>query len=163
MKLKLILPAALIALAGCSQNMHTLSSGHTSKKQSDSLFVTLAIKDVIKTGEKVNLKFVVHNNQSMGKSFCKWYTPFEPLMSNYLDIKDENGNEAIYKGPMAKRIMPPPADSYLVVNPKDTILADVNLLKGYQLQAGKKYTISYNSGGMSGLRAANKATFTYAP
>ncbi|MFC3559036.1 protease [Pedobacter jamesrossensis] len=121
----------------------------------------MTTKSIIHKGEKVNLKFVVHNNHSNGRSFCKWHTPFEPLMSKYLDIKDEDGNEVAYEGPMAKRIMPPSADSYLVVNPRDTITSNVDLLKTYRLEAGKKYTVSYNSSGVSGLKATNTATFIF--
>lgn len=161
LKLKFIIPAILIVAAGCSQKVQNNTSLDYSKNTSDSLYAVLSIKEVIKTGSPVILKFVVHNNKNTGRSFCKWHTPFEPLMSKYLDIKDENGNEAAYKGPMAKRVMPPSADSYLVVNPTDSISADVNLLKGYTLEAGKKYTVSYNSSGMSGLKTVNSVSFKY--
>lgn len=161
MKLKFIIPAVLIVLAGCSQKVQHPSSNRPSKNQGDSLYVVLSIKDIIKKGEKVTLKFAVHNDQPTEKSFCKWHTPFEPLMSKYLDIKDENGNEVFYKGPMAKRIMPPPADSYLVVKPKDMLSSEVDLLKAYQLEAPKKYTISYNASGMSGIKSTSTVTFRY--
>jgi hypothetical protein len=161
LKLKFIIPAVLILLAGCSPKVQNASSNIPSKNQGDSLYLVLGIKDIIKTGEKVSLKFTVHNDQSTEKSFCKWHTPFEPLMSKYLDIKDENGNEVLYKGPMAKRIMPPPADSYLVVKPKDILSSEVDLLKAYQLEAEKKYTVSYNSSGISGIKATNTVTFRY--
>lgn len=161
LKLKFILPAVLIVLAGCSQKVHNSASGVPKGNKSDSLYMVMAINNEITEGEPVNLKFVVHNDQKMEKSFCKWHTPFEPLMSKYLTIIDNEGNEVGYKGPMAKRIMPPPADSYLVVNAKDTISAQVDLLKAYQLVAGKKYKISYNSSGMSGLVPGNSVSFTY--
>jgi len=32
----------------------------------------------------------------------------------------------------------PPADSYIVVKPKDKLSLEVDLLKAYELQAGKK-------------------------
>ncbi|WP_293307378.1 protease [Pedobacter sp. UBA5917] len=161
LKLKLIIPAVLIVLAGCSQKVHNTTSNSASESKSDSLYVVLKIKDIIKTGEKVTLNFTIHNDQSTEKSFCKWHTPFEPLMSKYLDIKDENGNEASYKGPMAKRIMPPPADSYLIIKPEDILSSEVDLLKAYQLEAGKKYTVSYNSSSISGVKATNTVTFRY--
>lgn len=160
LKLKFILPAMLMVLAGCSQKIRNVKDGHSSKQTNDSLYVTLAIKNVVKYGEKVNLRFVVHNGNARGKSFCKWHTPFEPIMSKYLDIKDENGNEAPYKGPMAKRIMPPPAESYLFVNPTDSITADIDLSKGYELAAGKTYTATYNSSNISGLKTSNMVRFT---
>ncbi|CAH0157074.1 hypothetical protein SRABI27_03483 [Pedobacter sp. Bi27] len=161
LKLKFIIPAVLIVLAGCSPKVRNASSNKPSKNQGDSLYLVLGIKDIIKTGERVTLKFTVHNNQSTEKSFCKWHTPFEPLMSKYLDIKDDNGNEVPYKGPMAKRIMPPPADSYLAVKSKEVLSSEVDLLKAYQLEAEKKYTVSYNSSGMSGIKSTNTVTFRY--
>jgi len=160
MKLKIMIPALLIVIAGCSQKVRTTNTKNSSNAGSDSLYVTLSSANIIKAGEKVNLRFIVHNQNSSGKSFCKWHTPFEPLMSKYLDIKDEEGNEAAYKGPMAKRIMPPHADSYLTVNPVDTLVAEVDLRKAYQLEAGKKYTVHYNSSTISGLKASNTTTFT---
>lgn len=162
LKFKFILPAVLIVLAGCSPKVQNPSSNSPSKNQEDSLYLVLGIKDIIKTGEKATLKFTVHNDQSIEKSFCKWHTPFEPLMSKYLDIKDESGNEVPYKGPMAKRIMPPPADSYIAIKPKEVLSSEVDLLKAYQLEAGKKYSVSYNSSGISGIKATNTVTFRYA-
>lgn len=161
LKLKFIIPAVLIVLAGCSQKVQNPSSNRPPKNQRDSLYLVLSIKDIIKTGEKVTLKFAVHNDQPTEKSFCKWHTPFEPLMSKYLDIKDEDGNEVLYKGPMAKRIMPPPADSFLTVKPKEVFSSAVDLLKAYQLETEKKYTVSYNSSGMSGIQSTNTVTFRY--
>ena len=160
LKLKNILfPVMLIALAGCSRKVHNSQNNDTTKNQGDSLLVTLSIKDVFKAGEKPNLKFVVSNGKSMSRSFCKWQTPFEPLMSKYLDIRDEDGNEASYKGPMAKRIMPPPADSYQTVNPMDTLVSTVDLSIAYELEADKKYTVSFNSASISGLSPTNSVSF----
>lgn len=127
----------------------------------DSLYVVLAVKDITAKGKKADLKFIVRNDNSRGKSFCKWHTPYEPLMSKYFDITDEQGNEVSYTGPMAKRATPPPAESYLVVNPQDTIVTNVNLLKGYALIEGKTYIVSYNSSSISGLRATNTVKFRF--
>ncbi|KQS36190.1 hypothetical protein [Pedobacter sp. Leaf194] len=161
LKLKFILPAVLIVIASCNQKVYNPKGEGASGIPSDSLFVVLKINDVTKTGEQPKLQFTVHNEHSAEKSFCKWHTPFEPLMSKYLDIRDENGIEVAYKGPMAKRIMPPPAESYLVVKPKDTISANLDLLNAYQLEVGKKYTVSYNSSAVSGIKALNVVTFKY--
>jgi len=161
LKLKFIVPALLIVLAGCSQKIRTQAGVGTAKNQGDSLYVEMGIKAVIKAGEKVELKFTVHNDGAVAKSFCKWHTPFEPLMSRYLDVVDEQGNEAPYKGAMAKRIMPPPADSYVMVKAQDKLTGEVDLVKAYELVAGKKYTVSYNSGGISGLKTVGSVTFSY--
>lgn len=38
-------------------------------------------------------------------------------MSKFLTVTDSEGNEVRYIGPMAKRLMPPPADTYRTVAP----------------------------------------------
>lgn len=58
-------------------------------------------------------------------------------MSSYLSITNEKGEEAPYKGAMAKRIMPPPASSYTNVNPGDSLVANADLLKAYDLKKGR--------------------------
>lgn len=168
--LKFILPAALLALSSCSQNTRSTDSSVKTDSAvtavSDTaaqtaLFATMSIKDTIKAGEPVQLKFIVYNNADTTQQFCKWHTPFEPLMSKYLDVKDENGEDVPYKGAMAKRIMPPPADSYIKVNAKDSLSADVDVLKGYAITKPAKYTIVYNSQNMSGLIVKDSISFVY--
>ncbi|MDP9076395.1 MAG: protease, partial [Bacteroidota bacterium] len=95
------------------------------------------------------------------KKFLKWQTPFEPLMSKYLDIKNERGEEVAYKGPMAKRMMPPPAAAYQSLNPKDSLAVKVDVLKGYALTQTGKYTVTYTSENVSGLKVRQSVTFIY--
>jgi hypothetical protein len=121
----------------------------------------LKIKDTIKVGEPVTLKFTIYNHADTAQQFCKWHTPFEPLISKYLEVKDENGVEVDYKGAMAKRIMPPPASSYIKVNSKDSLTIDVDLLKGYAITKTSKYTVKYVGQGMSGLIVADSVSFVY--
>jgi hypothetical protein len=106
------------------------------------------------------MTFTVYNPTDSVMKFCKWHTPFEPLMSKYLDIVSDTDGEVNYLGPMAKRIMPPPADSYLSVSPSDSILVKVDLKKGYDLTKPGTYTIKYNSGGISGLVVHDSVIFT---
>lgn len=167
----MIVPAVLIAAASCSQNTTATNSNAgkadsasavTAVEKSESgIFAKLQIKNTIKAGEPVTLKFTVYNQADTAQQFCKWHTPFEPLMSKYLDIKAENGEEVSYKGPMAKRMMPPPASSYTKVNPKDSLAADIDVLKGYDLQKPGKYTISYSGQNMSGLVVKDSVSFIY--
>jgi phosphoglucomutase len=121
----------------------------------------MKIQSTIKIGEPVQLIFTVYNNTESPKQFCKWHTPFEPLMSKYLEIKDANGVEMNYQGPMAKRIMPPPAISYIVVKSKESISATVNLGSAYNLTGPSKYTIKYTGNEMSGLPGVKAASFVY--
>jgi hypothetical protein len=78
LKLKFIIPAVLILLAGCSPKVQNASSNIPSKNQGDSLYLVLGIKDIIKTGEKVSLKFTVHNDQSTEKPFANGTRPLNP-------------------------------------------------------------------------------------
>ncbi|WP_170309712.1 protease [Mucilaginibacter xinganensis] len=125
------------------------------------LFAKMKIKDTIKAGDSVLLKFTVYNPADSAQQFCKWHTPFEPLMSKYLDVKSESGEEADYRGAMAKRIMPPPASSYIKVKGKDSLSANVDLLKAFAIIKPARYTITYNSQSMSGLRVTDSVSFVY--
>ena len=164
-----ILAIALLAFSSCSVRTSNQAGQEAdpTKSVADTaaiekiLTVEMTIKDTIKTGDSVLLKFTVKNNTADTARFCKWHTPFEPLMSKYLDITDENGNEVNYKGPMAKRIMPPPAGSYITVKANDSLSVNADLLKAYAIDKPAKYTITYNSTGVSGLTVKKSVSFVY--
>lgn len=156
-----ILLASLLFCASCSQSMNkTVTKETTSNPASSMLSAKLEIATVVKQGDSIGLKFTVYNNTNSPKKFCKWHTPFEPLMSKYLDITDANGAEAQYKGPMAKRVMPPPASSYITLAPKDSISVSVNLLQAYDITQPSKYTVHYNATAISGLAETQNVTFS---
>ena len=165
---KLLSVAALLALAACNVNSKTTSNTTDSLPHTDSaktigkaLFVTMQIKDTIKVGDSVLLKFTVHNPADSVLQFCKWHTPFEPLLSKYLEVKNGTGTEADYRGAMAKRIMPPPASSYIKVNPKDSLTATTDLLKAFAITTPGNYTITYVGQNMSGLVSNQTVSFVY--
>ncbi|PWG79315.1 protease [Pararcticibacter amylolyticus] len=105
--------------------------------------------------DSVMLTFVVYNHSDTVQHFCKWDTPFEPLLGKYLSVTDKAGTEADYKGAMARRVMPPPSESYILVNPHDSVSATFNLAKGYAVKPGS-YTVRYIASGLSGLQAGNE-------
>jgi hypothetical protein len=164
---RLIIPALLILFSACSEatrnNATTKneSTGQTAANKTDSLEVKLNINGNVATGEPLLLRFVVYNNTDSVKQFCIWHTPFEPLMSSYLSITNDKGEEAQYKGAMAKRVMPPPASSYTQVNPGDSLVANADLLKAYDLKKGSSYKAVYTGGNMSGLASRDTVTFIY--
>ena len=125
------------------------------------MIAQMRIKPVIGAGDKPELHFTVYNRSASKQSFCKWHTPFEPPMSKYLDIKDSIGNEVQYRGIMAKRIMPPPADSYIEVKANDSISVKVDLTRAYLLDKPGVYVVSYNAQGISGLHVKKSVRFTY--
>jgi hypothetical protein len=166
---KIILSATLLTLSACTVNhvKNTSAGSDSAKNQSSapaisaSLFAKMQIKPTIKIGDAVELKFTVYNDAETARQFCKCHTPFEPLMSKYLDVKDASGQEMLYKGAMAKRIMPPPPSSYMKVNPKDSLTATIDLLKAYDISKPSKYTVIYVGQNMSGLTVKDSVAFVY--
>lgn len=166
-----LLSAAVIAFSSCSHQTSTSSARKVKEDAATnkawkrpvgkSIYAVLQIKNTIKVGDSVKLKFTVYNPTDSVQQFCKWHTPFEPLISKYLDVKDANGEEANYQGAMAKRMMPPPASSYQKVNPGDSLSIEVDLLKGYAVKKPGKYAITYNGEGMSGLAVKDSVVFNY--
>lgn len=166
--IKLIIPAVLLLLSACSEatrntaNNKSESTAQTSTtNKTDSLEAKIKINGNVAAGDPLLLRFVVYNNADMAKSFCIWHTPFEPLMSSYLSITNEKGEEAQYKGAMAKRMMPPPASSYSTLKPGDSLVANADLLKAYNLKKGSSYKVVYTGGNMSGLVSRDTITFVY--
>lgn len=156
-----ILSAAVLLLSACSQNTRTTNTAATTPVVEKEFFARMYTDKHIKEGDTVKLKFTVYNHTGSVKQFCKWHTPFEPLMSKYLDVKDESGTEVDYQGPMAKRMMPPPADSYLKLNPGDSLSVDVDVLKAYPIKKAGKYSIVYSGQNMSGLVVKDSVVFEY--
>ena len=170
MKYKYSMLAVLImALAACNQGNEkkkevvsdTAATNEMHVEEGMKIFARMQADKIATSKDSVMLTFSVYNPTDSVQQFCKWHTPFEPLMSKYLDIKDENGNEASYKGAMAKRVSPPPADSYVKVSPKETLSTKTDLLLGYDLKQGHTYTLTYNSENMSGLVARDTVSFEY--
>lgn len=169
--IKLLLSAASILLASCGVSNKTTDDSKTAadsttvatkENQSNEKVLTakMEIPSTTEAAAPVTLKFTVYNHSDSTLSFCKWHTPFERLMSKYLDVVDETGKEAEYKGPMAKRIMPPPADSYIQVKPGDSISVSTNLKDAYAIEKPGKYSVKYNSSEISGLIVKDSLSFT---
>jgi hypothetical protein len=165
MKRILYLPIAfiLIVTSSCGSQQSTVNDEKSSNGQPvlKEFYATMAITDTIKKGDSVLLTFTVYNDTDSTKNFLKWQTPFEPLLSKYLDITDQNGQEVAYKGAMAKRMMPPPADAYIAINAKNNLVINVDLLKGYAIDKPGKYTIAYTSESVSGLKVLKSVSFFY--
>ncbi|WP_091147825.1 protease [Mucilaginibacter pineti] len=168
---KSILYVAMLALSACGVKTNTTNNAAKSTdstavleaaRAAKPLFAKMQIRDTIKTGDSVLLKFTVYNTADSTQHFCKWHTPFEPLMSKYLDVKNEKGEEMNYLGAMAKRIMPPPASSYIKVSSKDSLTSNVDLLKAFAITKPAKYTITYVGQNMSGLVVIDSVSFVYA-
>ena len=148
-----------IAYAGC-QNPKPQASANAEQKdtvQSGKLQVRIGVTGEAFTTDSVLLSFTVTNHADTTQRFCKWETPFEPRLGKYFDITNDKGEEPTFKGAMARRVMPPPAESYIEVPPHDSVRTVINLATNYAVTAGQ-YTIKYSGGGVSGLEAGNELT-----
>lgn len=166
---QILLCAAVAALSSCSMNSHnaaagsidTANTGTMPDTTTKELQAQMSMPANVKAGDSVLLKFTVKNNTDSVQRFCKWHTPFEPLLSKYLDVKNDKGEDVAYQGAMAKRMMPPPESSYISLNPKDSISANVDLLKAYAIKTPGNYTITYVGENMSGLKVKKSVSFIY--
>lgn len=97
------------------------------------------------------INFTVTNPTKDTLKFTAYHTPFEGMISKFLTVKDADGNEASYLGPMAKRMMPPPADTYHTLAPGQSESVRFDLKKGYKIEKAGTYTIQYNGELISGV------------
>ena len=132
-------------------NDTTLMPEAATEKIPDPIVGKLALVGPAKLGQPINIKFSVYNNSDTVAKFCKWHTPFEKLLSKYLDVALEDYTEVQYHGAMAKRVMPPPADSYTSLKKGDSTSVNFNLMDGYPISKAGVYTIKYNATNVSGI------------
>ncbi|MBE8721048.1 protease [Sphingobacterium pedocola] len=162
-KLLFFAPAILLSIASsCNTSQRNTDRTDTVSELADtSLVAKLNMPPTISLDQPIEMTFTVYNPTDRVKRFCKWHTPFEkPFLSKYLDVLSSNGEEVSYLGAMAKRIMPPPAESYLSVRPFDSLVVTVDLTKGYDLKKPDTYSVRYNSESISGLMVHDSLRFT---
>ncbi len=153
-----IFTLAAIFAAGChaQKDTTTAAAQDSTTAQADTarLQTRLSIPAQTASADSVMLTFTVINQSNQPQRFCKWETPFEPRLGKYFEIQNAQGTEALFKGAMARRVMPPPAEAYLTVAPHDSLTTTINLAHNYTLQPGT-YTVKYTGGGVSGLGDGN--------
>ncbi|MES2827175.1 MAG: protease [Bacteroidota bacterium] len=163
----LFLSAVTLVLSACSTGK---TGTESSALKTDSVVKTDTLSTTKLTGlmkmnpeykidDSLIMIFTIYNRASNVQQFCKWHTPFEPPMSKYLDIRDETGSDVNYQGAMAKRVMPPPANSYLKIKALDSLSSSVDLRKSYQITKPGKYTVIYNAEGISGVSVPDSISF----
>ena len=175
MKKRFLLGSAIAVLAavsiGCnsadnsksSQYNDSLSVQETPVVADTSLYASLVCKTTTPNlKDSLIITFTVNNPTQDTLKFTTYHTPFEGFISKFLTVKDSEGNEAQYQGPMAKRVMPPPAETFHSVAPGQTESVDFNLKKGYKIEKSGTYTIQYNSELISGIANGDPITIDIA-
>ena len=152
-----ILILVLAAFTGCQNRKAGLGSASSNDQSTPTgkLETRLSAEAGNFSTDSVQLTFTVVNHADSVQRFVRWETPFEPRLGKYLEVKDENGQEAEFKGAMARRVMPPPAEAYIEVPAHDSLSTRFNVATNYTLSEGL-YTIKYVGGGVSGLDAGKE-------
>ena len=115
---------------------------------------TLSLQD------SLPIRFTVTNPTADSLKFTVYHTPFEGLISKFLTVTDSEGQEISYQGPMAKRVMPPPADSYHTVAPGASESVTFDLKRVYKIEKAGTYTLQYNAEAISGVKNGEALTVT---
>lgn len=151
---KLLFAVALIATGCHTPKKLTGNNAGEQTRDGKTLKTNYMIVGTSSSPNAVHLLFTVTNNTNKPQRFCKWETPFEPRLGKYFEITDSKGNEAVFKGAMAKRMMPPPAEAYITVQAHGSVHAEINLADNYSFNSGC-YKIVYVGGGVSGLSSGH--------
>lgn len=101
--------------------------------------------------DSVIVRFTVTNPTADTLRFTTYHTPFEGMISRFLDVTDAQGNAVSYGGPMVKRVTPPPANTYRTLAPAQSESVTFDLKKGYNIEKAGTYTLRYNGEKISGI------------
>lgn len=168
-----LIALAILSVTACQQSETKQTTQDTAAVTTDTTSMTatgtskealeavMTAPEKVKAGAPIPVKFTVTNNSGKELQFCKWHTPFEgKFMNSFFEITDSKGEAVQYKGIMAKRVSPPPADAYMQVPAKQSVSAEIDLLTGYNITAPGVYKVVYQGSGVSGLNEVNELTIT---
>jgi hypothetical protein len=95
-------------------------------------------------GEQVNLKFQLHNPTDRALYVLTWYTPLEAITGEILSVT-RGSAKVPYQGMLVKR-GDPTRDEYIVIEPGETVSAEVDLRAGYDLSTPGTYRVQFTAG-----------------
>lgn len=134
-----------------------------SQAADSALYVVLETpKGALSLHDSLMIRFTVVNPTTDTLKFTAYHTPFEGVISKFLAVTDSAGNEVDYLGPMVKRVMPPPADTYHSLPPGQRQSSLFDLKKGYRIEKAGTYTLQYIGGQISGIAGGEPITITVA-
>lgn len=107
------------------------------------LVANLELPDALHVNEPVTLKFTLQNQSDKALYFLKWYTPLEGISGQIFRI-ERDGQLIPYEGILAMRAAPTP-ESYILLEPGESVSAEANLSNAYDFSQPGKYTIAFLS------------------
>lgn len=134
----------LLGATACKTNKMSSEQQIETKTSASKLVSSLkATQKNYTLNDTISLEFTVTNPTKETIRFTQYHTPFEGMMSIFLDVKDGEGNEINYIGAMTRRIMPPPENTYHTLAPGESKSVTFPLKKGYDITKPGTYKISY--------------------
>ena len=124
------------------------------------LYAVLEADSALRLQDSLMIGFKVVNPTTDTLQFTVYHTPFEGFISKFLTVTDGEGKEVDYIGAMAKRVMPPPADSYHTLAPGQDESVMFDLKKGYKIENAGTYTLQYNSERINDIANGEPITIT---
>lgn len=114
----------------------------------------LELSERLLIGEEINLKFTLMNESETPLYFLKWYTPLEGIGGEIFKVT-RDGQAVPYEGILAYRSFPS-ADSYVLINPGESISAVVDLGTSFDFSEFGTYQIGFLSPRISHIALSEK-------
>ena len=124
------------------------------KPEQSSLVAILEFPDKLPVHEPVIVKFTLQNNSDKAIYFLKWYTPLEGISGEIFRV-ERDGQLLPYEGILAKRAAPMP-ESYIHLDPGESVSAEVDLSSAYDFSQPGEYTIAFLSPRISHIAYSEK-------
>jgi hypothetical protein len=139
-----VLAVSLVACARTNAQPTVEPPGVSSESD---LQAVLEIPARLSSGEAVPLDFTLINRSDARLYVLKWYTPLEGIAGEIFRI-ERDGQDIPYQGILATRGTPP-AEAYVLLEPGESVSAEVDLAKSYDFSIPGKYTIEFLSPSIS--------------
>jgi hypothetical protein len=138
---------ALIALflSACAvdQTGQRTEPGGTDLPAGSPLQASLEAPAELHQGEEVELRFTLTNNSDSALYVLKWYTPLEGIAGEIFTV-ERDGQALPYQGILASRVTPT-RDDYVLLEPGESVSAEVDLGTAYDFSQTGLYTIAFLS------------------
>lgn len=154
-------PAVVLAILGLTIQCKSVNTANSNKVENDStLYATLTGEENYALHGAITIKFNVTNPTDDTLKFTQYHTPFEGMMSKFLNVTDQAENDIAYIGAMTRRVMPPPAETYHAVAPGETKSVSFDLKHGYKIEKAGSYTLQYIGENISGVANSEPIVIT---
>jgi hypothetical protein len=120
-----------------------VGSDQRSNANDTRLSAYLDLPERLLVGEEVNLKFTLTNESDTPLYFLKWYTPLEGIAGEIFKVTHD-GQAVPYEGILASRAFPS-SDSYMLINPGESISTVVDLGTSFDFKETGTYQIGFLS------------------